>query len=113
VAPAPRRGGLVRWLRRRAPGAGRGSSAPADPNAERSQAPPSTPGAATPVPRPPAPAPPGEASIGRRTGTSSDRERDRDTAASQGGRPDGGTEEAFRIDAARARLKARIPPKAD
>jgi hypothetical protein len=79
-------------------------AAPADPNAERSKPPPSTRGAATPLA-------PHDPSIGRRTGTGTDRERDRGTAASQGGRPPEGTEEAFRIDAARARLKARIPPK--
>jgi hypothetical protein len=105
---APRRGGLLGWFR----GAGRRGrsssppAAPADPNAERSKPPPATRGAATPLA-------PHEASIGRRTGTGTDRERDRDSAASQGGRPPEGTEEAFRIDAARARLKARIPPKDD
>jgi hypothetical protein len=103
---APRRGGIVGWLRG-ATGRGRPSSSPAspaEPNAHRSTPPPSTRGTATPLePRNP--------SIGRRTGTGTDRERDRDTAASQGGRPEAGTEEAFRIDAARARLKARIPPK--
>jgi hypothetical protein len=93
----PRRGGLLGWLRGQVPGGGLTPPPAADPHAETSKAPPA----------------PGEASIGRRSGTGTDRERERDTAASQGGRPASGTEEAFRIDAARARLKARIPPKED